>query len=135
MLLDTIGTRVIDKRMVRLIRKWLKVGWLADGKRHTADKGIAQGATISPLLANIFLNAVMDQWFTNYHGIPGSTRRIRAFYTQIGRLWHWVICRRSHEAAKRWTWERFYCLQRHWLPRPRIVHPYPGVRFDAKYSR
>ncbi len=73
--------------------------------------------------------------FTNYHAVPGNAASVRAFYTQVGRLWRWVICRRSHKAKVRWTWERFYRLQRQWMPRPRIVHPYPGIRFDAKHSR
>jgi len=73
--------------------------------------------------------------FTNYHAVPGNMKAPREFYTQVGRLWLRVIRRRSHKAKCRWTWERFYRLQRRWLPRPRLVHPYPGVRFDAKYSR
>ena len=273
-LVDFIEERVTDKRMLRLIRKWLQVGWMEDGKRHAGTKGTPQGAVISPLLANIFLDAVMDKWasawrraeakgdviivryvddavfgfqyetegraflnalreqvetnelklhpaktrliefgrfaasnrrerkegkpetfdflgfthicgtsrhgkfcirrktirkrlrrklkevrlklikrmhdsvknvgawlasvirgFTNYHAIPGNMKAPREFYTQIGRLWRWAIRRRSQRARRRWTWERFYRLQQQWLPRPRLVHPYPGVRFDARYSR
>jgi RNA-directed DNA polymerase len=73
--------------------------------------------------------------FTNFHAIPGNMKAVRAFYTQIGRLWLWVIRRRSQKGKSRWTWERFYRLQRQWLPRPRVAHPFPCVRFDAKYSR
>jgi RNA-directed DNA polymerase len=73
--------------------------------------------------------------FTQYHAVPGNMKAPREFYTQISRLWLWGIRRRSHKARKRWTWERFYRLQGNWLPRPRVVHPYPSVRFDAKYSR
>ena len=273
-LLSFIEERVSDKRMLRLIRKWLRVGWVEDGKRHPGTIGTPQGSVISPLLANIFLNAVMDKWasewrraeakgdvtivryvddavfgfqyeaegraflealrerveayeltlhpkktrliefgrfaasnrskrgngkpetfdflgfthicsvtrrgrfcirrktirkrirrklkavkaklikrmhdpiedvggwlasvirgFTNYHAVPGNMKAPREFYTQIGRLWHWGIRRRSHKAKCRWTWERFYRLQQQWLPRPRLVHPYPSVRFDAKHSR
>jgi RNA-directed DNA polymerase len=73
--------------------------------------------------------------YTNYYAIPGNMEAPREFYAQIGRLWLWVIRRRSHKARSRWTWERFYRLQSQWLPCPRLVHPYPGVRFDAKYLR
>jgi len=73
--------------------------------------------------------------FTNYHAVPGNMKAPREFYTQIGRLWLWVLRRRSHKAKCRWTWERFYRLQRQWLPRPRLANPYPSVRFDAKHSR
>ena len=73
--------------------------------------------------------------FTQYHAVPGNMEAPREFYTQVSRVWRWVIRRRSQNARKRWNWERFYRLQRQWLPRPRLVHPYPNVRFDAKYSR
>jgi len=273
-LLGFLEERVTDKRMLRLIRKWLRVGWIEDGKRHPGTMGTPQGSVISPLLANVFLNVVMDKWastwrraeakgdviivryvddavfgfqyesegraflealrerlaayelrlhptktrliefgrfaasnrrerrqgkpetfdflgfthicgitrrgkfgirrktigkrlrrklkevkaelikrmhhplkdigawlasvirgFTNYHAVPGNMNAPRELYTQISRLWHWTIRRRSQKARRRWTWERFYRLQRHWLPRPRLVHPYPSVRFDAKYLR
>ena len=273
-LLSFMEERVTDKRMLRLIRKWLRVGWVEDGKRYPGTIGTPQGSVISPLLANVFLNAVMDKWasewrrveakgeviivryvddavfgfqyesdgrkflealrerlsayeltlhptktrlvefgrfaasnrrecgkgkpetfdflgfthicavtrrgkycirrktirkrlrrklkevkteltermhdpleevgkwlasvlrgFTNYHAIPGNMDAPREFYTQIGRMWRRVIRRRSQKARQRWTWERYYRIQAQWLPRPRLVHPYPRIRFDAKYSR
>jgi len=73
--------------------------------------------------------------FTNYYTVPGNMQAPREFYTQIGRYWIWVIRRRSQKARRRWTWERFYRLQRWWLPRPRLIHTYPSVRFDVKHSR
>lgn len=73
--------------------------------------------------------------FTNFYAVPGNMKAPREFYTQISRMWLWVIRRRSHKAKCRWTWERFLRLQSRWLPRPRVVHPYPNIRFDAKYSR
>ena len=73
--------------------------------------------------------------FTNYHAIPGNMKAPREFYTQTSRLWLWAIRRRSQRARRRWNWERFNQLQHQWLPRPRVVHPYPYVRFDAKHSR
>jgi len=272
-LLTFLEERVTDKRMLRLIRKWLRVGWVEDGKRHPGTRGTSQGSVISPLLANIYLNAVMDKWaeawrraeargdviivrfvddavfgfqyetdgrsflnalreqaetnelklhptktrliefgryaasnrrrrkeekpetfnflgfthicsttrqgryfirrltigkrfrrklqevktklikrmhnplksvaawlasvvrgFTNYFAVPGNMRAAREFYTQVIRLWYWVVRRRSHKAANRWTWERYQRLHSQWVPRPRLVHPFPGVRFDAKYS-
>ena len=65
-LLSFIEERVTDKRMLRLIRKWLRVGWVEDGKRHPGTIGTPQGSVISPLLANIFLNKVMDKWASEW---------------------------------------------------------------------
>jgi group II intron reverse transcriptase/maturase len=273
-LLGFIEERVTDKRMLRLIRKWLRVGWMEDGKRHAGTQGTPQGSVISSLLANIFLNAVMDRWasawrrakakgdviivryvddavfgfqyeaegrsflealreqveanelklhptktrliefgryatsnrrerklgkpetfdflgfthicavnrrgrfcilrktirkrlrrklkevkmelvrrmhdslesvaawlasvvrgFTNYYAVPGNMKAPREFYTQISRMWLWAIRRRSQKAKSHWTWERFQRLLSQWLPRPRLVHPFPSVRFDAMHSR
>jgi group II intron reverse transcriptase/maturase len=54
--------RVADKRVVRLVQKWLVAGVLEEGKRLETDVGTPQGATISPLLANVFLHYVIDLW-------------------------------------------------------------------------
>ncbi len=54
--------RVGDKRIIRLIQKWLKAGVLEDGIVTTSDKGTGQGSVISPLLANIYLHHVFDLW-------------------------------------------------------------------------
>ena len=54
--------RVGDKRIVRLIRKWLRAGVLEDGAVTVSDRGTGQGAVISPLLANIYLHYVLDLW-------------------------------------------------------------------------
>jgi len=54
--------RIADRRMLRLIQKWLKAGTLQDGKWTQSTEGSPQGATISPLLANVFLHYVFDLW-------------------------------------------------------------------------
>lgn len=54
--------RIGDKRLLRLITKWLKAGAIEDGKRIAAERGTPQGAVISPLLANIYLHYVLDTW-------------------------------------------------------------------------
>ena len=51
-----------DRRIVRLIQKWLKVGILEDGVVTVSDRGTGQGAVISPLLANVYLHYVLDLW-------------------------------------------------------------------------
>ena len=61
-LLKFLEIRIGDKRVLRLIKKWLKTGYLEDGKRKRQEVGTPQGAVISPLLANIFLHYVLDKW-------------------------------------------------------------------------
>ena len=54
--------RVGDRRVVRLIQKWLTAGVLADGERTCSEVGTVQGGSISPLLANIYLHYAFDLW-------------------------------------------------------------------------
>jgi RNA-directed DNA polymerase len=54
--------RIGDRRVVRLIRKWLKAGVMEDGVTRPGEVGTPQGAVISPLLANIYLHYVLDLW-------------------------------------------------------------------------
>jgi group II intron reverse transcriptase/maturase len=61
-LVQFIEHRVADKRIVRLIQKWLSAGVLEDGKRIQSEVGTVQGGSVSPLLANIYLHYVFDLW-------------------------------------------------------------------------
>ena len=61
-LIRFVEHRIGDKRVIRLIRKWLKAGVLEDGRIETTEAGTPQGAVISPLLANIYLHYVFDLW-------------------------------------------------------------------------
>jgi RNA-directed DNA polymerase len=54
--------RIGDRRIIRLIRKWLKAGVLEDGAVTVSDRGTGQGSVISPLLANIYLHYALDLW-------------------------------------------------------------------------
>ena len=54
--------RIGDRRIVRLIRKWLKAGVLEDGAVTVSETGTGQGSVISPLLANVYLHYVFDLW-------------------------------------------------------------------------
>jgi RNA-directed DNA polymerase len=54
--------RIGDERVVRLILKWLKAGVMEDGQWFETKEGTPQGAVISPLLANLYLHYVLDQW-------------------------------------------------------------------------
>lgn len=54
--------RIGDRRILRLIRKWLRAGVMEEGQRSETVEGVPQGAVISPLLANIYLHYVYDLW-------------------------------------------------------------------------
>lgn len=267
-LVKFVEHRIGDKRVVRLIQKWLAAGVLEDGKRVRGEVGTVQGGSISPLLANIYLHYVLDLWaqrcrkrqargdvvivrfaddfvvgfehrqeaerflaelrerfaqfglglhpektqliefgrfadtnrrvrgdgkpgtfnflgFTHicgktrrggfavlrqtmrkrwqakiqavraelkrrlhysvpevgaylrsvvtghfrYYGVPRNGPALAAFRHAIARTWRWVLKRRSQKS--RMPWSRFAKYAEHWLPYPRICHPYPFQRFGV----
>ncbi len=270
LLLKLLEKRIGDKRILRLIRKWLKTGYIEKGKRSRQEIGTPQGAVISPLLANIFLHYALDEWFarwrttqakgdvimvryaddfvvgfqyyaeakqfhtalklrlkeygltlhpkktrliefgrfaqsnrdkrgkgkletfdflgfthicgknkkggfmlrrktirkrfvrkckevkhelirrmhdsikdtgkwlrsviighSNYFGVPGNMDMVKEFYKQCIRAWMRALRRRSHK-AQNLDWKRFNRYTKWLLKRPRLAHPFPEVRFDAK---
>ena len=58
--------RVGDRRIVRLIQKWLKAGVMEQGRWSEAKEGTPQGAVISPILANLYLHYVLDLWVNHW---------------------------------------------------------------------
>ena len=265
-LMGMLGERIGDQRILRLIRKWLRAGVMEEGRWKATERGVPQGAVISPLLANIYLHHVFDQWtmdwrrqqarqdmivvryaddiiigfanreeaeayrtalddrlksfglnlhptktrllpfgprdygddkpgtfsflgFTHqvsrtragrftirrqpdkqrqrrtlsrikealylachvpipatgqwlsrvlrgyfqYFGVPGTRHTLDAFRTAV--LRHWLKALRRRSQKYRMSWARFAPLIVRWLPKARIVHPYPSIRFYAKYLR
>ena len=61
-LVKFVEHRIADRRVVRLIQKWLNAGVLEDGKRIRVEEGRPQGGSASPLLANVYLHYVFDLW-------------------------------------------------------------------------
>ena len=262
--------RIADRRVLRLIQKWLAAGVIENGVRSETVEGTAQGASVSPLLANVYLHYVLDLWahqwrrrhargdvtlvrfaddyivgfehrddaerfladlrerfakfalelhpektrliesgryaardrrrrgdgrpetfeflgFThicartrksgrfklkrvtskkrmraklqelkeelklrrhlpvpeqgewlasvvrghiNYYAVPGNIDAVRAFRDQAAKHWFRALRRRSQRTSL--TWERMHRLVVRWLPRVRILHPWPDARFDAK---
>lgn len=61
-LVKFIEHRVADRRVVRLIQKWLAAGVLEDGEWARSEEGTVQGGSISPLIANVYLHYVFDLW-------------------------------------------------------------------------
>ena len=61
-MLKFLEHRIADRRILRLIRKWLKAGVIEDGEWSESVEGMPQGASVSPLLANVFLHYAFDLW-------------------------------------------------------------------------
>jgi len=271
-LIRFVEHRIGDPRIIRLIRKWLKAGVLEDGIVSVSEQGTAQGAVISPLLANIYLHYALDLWaeryrrreatgdmiivryaddfivgfehehearhfldmlrnrlkefalslhpektrliefgreaennrkrrglgkpetfdflgftficgrsrrgkflikrktrrdrmrvklqaikqelrrrmhwpipaqgkwlkqiirgYFNYHAVPTNNRALLGFRDEIVRSWRWVLTRRSQRDST--GWERMRELADDWLPKPKILHPWPNQRFAVRHLR
>ncbi len=261
--------RIADRRVLRLIQKWLRAGVIEDGEWSETEEGTAQGASISPLLANVYLHYVFDLWadqwrrrnargdviltrfaddflagfehhedaerfladlrdrfaefglelhpdktrliefgryaaerrqargdrrpetfeflgFTHmcaksrngrfklqrvtskkkmraklksvktemrrrmhrpipeqgrwlasvlaghyrYYAVPDNSKALNGFHHEVIRHWRRTLARRSQKGYM--TWDRTRCLADRWLPEPRILHPWPSARFDAR---
>ncbi len=72
-----------------------------------------------------YLRAVVGG-HARYFAVPCNGARVQVFRFQVGRLWHRTLCRRSQ--AKHLSWQRMHKIVAHWLPSPRICHPYPNQR-------
>jgi group II intron reverse transcriptase/maturase len=62
-LVELLQLRISDPRMLALIGRFLKAGVLIEGHVEATEEGVPQGASLSPLLANVYLHHVLDQWF------------------------------------------------------------------------
>ncbi len=78
-LVKFIEHRVGDRRVVRLIQKWLNAGVLEDGEWAWSEVGTVQGGSISPLLANLYLHYVFDLWVQRWRQTqaPGDVVVVR----------------------------------------------------------
>jgi len=79
-----------------------------------------------------WLKSVVQGYF-NYHAVPGNTDSLRVFRFRITQMWRKALIRRSQR--HRLNWARMQRLAKRWLPEPRVLHPYPSVRFDALHPR
>jgi RNA-directed DNA polymerase len=61
--MEMIEKRISDGSVLQLIRKWIQVGVIDEGRLLVSETGTGRGQTISPLLANIYLHDVLDKWF------------------------------------------------------------------------
>jgi RNA-directed DNA polymerase len=91
--------RIGDRRIIRLIQKWLKAGVLEDGVVTVSEKGTGQGSVISPLLANIYLHYCFDLWAARWR------RREATGDMVIVRFADDIIVGFEHETDARRFWD------------------------------
>ena len=98
-----------QRAFLRRIKQWLKA--------HRQKPIAYQGGYLSRQLRG----------YLQYHAVPGTAHRLQRFRNALVRLWRSNLRRRSQRT--RITWARMYRLSDRWLPRVRILHPYPNARF------
>jgi len=79
-----------------------------------------------------WLRQVVAGYF-NYHAVPTNSRSIVAFLHHVTDLWRRTLKRRSQKDDT--TWDRMTKLVDQWLPKPRILHPWPNQRFTVRHPR
>jgi RNA-directed DNA polymerase len=91
--------RIGDKRIIRLVQKWLRAGVLEDGIVTVEEKGTGQGSVISPLLANVYLHYVFDLWAERWRRREATGDVIIARYADD------TVIGFEHEADARRFWD------------------------------
>src|SRR5215470_7545061 len=91
--------RIGDKRINRLIQKWLRAGVLEDGVVTVSDRGTGQGSVISPLLANIYLHYCFDLWAERWRRQEATGDMIIVRYADD------IVVGFEHESDARRFWD------------------------------
>jgi RNA-directed DNA polymerase len=95
-LMELVERRVADGSILRLIRKWINVGVVDNGKLLITKTGTGQGQVISPLLANIYLHYVLDEWFKE-----DIEPRLRGKAYEVRYCDDFILCFQYREDAER----------------------------------
>lgn len=95
-LVKFVEHRIGDRRIVRLVQKWLKAGVLEEGQRIRSEQGTVQGGSISPLLANIYLHYVFDLWARQWR-----RKRVRGHMVVVRYADDFVVGFEHREEAER----------------------------------
>ena len=103
----------------RMTAKLAEVG--AEMRRRRQDPIPAQGRWLASVLRG----------HVAYYGVPNNAQALNAFRTAITQRWYRSLRRRGQR--RRLNWHRMDALANRWLAPARIVHPWPGPRFDARH--
>jgi group II intron reverse transcriptase/maturase len=95
-LMEMVGKRISDRSVLRLIRKWIQVGVIDEGRLLVTETGTGQGQTISPLLANLYLHYVLDQGFEEV-----VKPRLRGYASEIRFADDAIFCFQYREDAEK----------------------------------
>jgi RNA-directed DNA polymerase len=114
----TVRRKTVGKRMRSKLRELKQ---LLSSRRH--DPLVQTGE---------WLRSVVQGYF-NYHAVPGNSDALNVFRERVTWLWRGSLLRRSQRPHL--TWDRMHRLAERWLPKPRILHPWPRQRFAATHPR
>jgi len=101
---------------------------LTELKKQLSRRLHADLAEVGAWLASVY------RGWCQYYAVPGNYARLRQFQTALQQMWLRRLRRRS-QRGRHLTWVKFSKLSRRWLPTPRILHPYPNVRFAGQHPR
>ena len=116
--------RFLLHRKTRRDRMWVKLQEIKDELRERMHWPIpTQGKWLRQVVKGFFA----------YHAVPTNLPALGAFRTHVTRLWLRTLRTRSQK--DRYEWDRIRKIANDWLPQPRILHPWPNVRFAVRHSR
>jgi len=118
------GGKFLLKRRTRRDRMQAKIKEVAGELRRRMHQSIPeQGKWLKQVITG----------FYNYHAVPTNWAALGAFRAEITERWRRTLSRRSQKGNL--TWARMAKLADDWLPKPRILHPWPNQRFAVKHPR
>jgi RNA-directed DNA polymerase len=112
------------RRKSRRDRMRAKLREISEGLRRRMHRPIPETGN--------WLRQIVSGYFA-YHAVPTNSAALGAFRYHITVLWHRMLCRRSQRAHL--VWPRMAKLAEEFLPKPRILHPWPSVRFAVRHPR
>ena len=101
-------------------------------KLRDVQEGLRQRRHQAIPLQGEWLRQIVSGYF-NYHAVPTNSRALTVSHYHIRRLWLRTLQRRSQKDGS--TWRKIEKLAADWLPKPRVLHPWPRERFAVKHPR